>query len=79
MNMEFSAIVTKEDKWFVALCPELDIASQGKTQDKALKNLKEAIELYLEDEDARIPLKVVDPILTFVRVELNETPRSIRV
>ncbi len=52
MDMQFSAVVTREGKLYVALCPELDIASQGRTVEGALKNLKEAIELYLEDEDA---------------------------
>lgn len=33
---------------FVALCPELDIASQGDTQDEAQANLVEAVELFFE-------------------------------
>jgi len=51
----FSAIVHKEGKWYVSCCPELDIASQGETIEEAIESLKEAIELYLEDEDAQIP------------------------
>ena len=34
---------------YVALCPELDIASQGETVEEAKKNLTEAVELFLED------------------------------
>ena len=49
-KFEFSAVITKEEKWYVALCPELDVASQGKTVEEALSNLKEALELYLADE-----------------------------
>lgn len=52
MNHKFSAIVEKEGKWYVALCPELDIASQGKTIEESLKNLKEAVSLYLETASA---------------------------
>ena len=48
MSHKFSAIIEKEGKWYVALCPELDVASQGKTMEDSLKNLKEAVELYLE-------------------------------
>lgn len=48
MSYTFSAIVEKEGKFFVALCPELDVASQGKSVDAALANLKEALGLYLE-------------------------------
>ncbi|WP_269851798.1 type II toxin-antitoxin system HicB family antitoxin [Methanosarcina horonobensis] len=51
----FSAVVQKEGKWYVSWCPELDIASQGETIEEAIENLKEALELYLEDEDAQIP------------------------
>jgi len=39
----------------VAWCPELDIASQGESVEDALNNLKEAVELYLEDDDATFP------------------------
>jgi predicted RNase H-like HicB family nuclease len=52
----------------VALCPEFDIASQGKTVESALKNLKEAIELYLEDEDAEVPERRMMPIVTSIEV-----------
>lgn len=38
-------------KWYIAACPVLDIATQGKTYEDAVKNIKEAIELYFEDED----------------------------
>ncbi|PIR80150.1 MAG: HicB family protein [Candidatus Levybacteria bacterium CG10_big_fil_rev_8_21_14_0_10_35_13] len=43
-------IVWKENKIFVAKFLELELASQGKTRKEALANLKEALELYLEDE-----------------------------
>jgi predicted RNase H-like HicB family nuclease len=44
----FTAIIEKEDNMYVALCPELDIASQGNSVEEASTNLKEAIELFLE-------------------------------
>ena len=43
-----TAIIKKGEKQFVALCPELDVASQGKTIEEAVSNLKEAAELHLE-------------------------------
>ncbi len=46
--MRLTAIFSKEDDMYVALCPELDIASQGFTIEEAKNNLKEAIELFLE-------------------------------
>ena len=47
----FTAILEKEDDLYVALCPELDVASQGATVEEALHNLKEAVELFLESAD----------------------------
>ena len=54
-TQKFSAIMHKEDDWYVSWCPDRDIASQGKTVEKAVANLKEAVELYLEDEDISVP------------------------
>ena len=48
MTYRFSALITKEDDWYVARCPELDVTSQGKDIEAARANLREAIELYLE-------------------------------
>lgn len=44
----FTAILEKEGDLYVALCPELDVASQGPTVEKATANLREAVELFLE-------------------------------
>jgi len=49
----FTAIVEKEGDLYVALCPELDVASQGKTVEEATSNLKEAVELFLETADPK--------------------------
>lgn len=48
MTRRFTAIIEAEDGGFVALCPELDVASQGATVSEARANLTEAIELFLE-------------------------------
>ena len=47
--MRYTASVTNEGNLFVAQCLEVDVASQGPTEDEALANLREALELYLED------------------------------
>ncbi len=44
----FTAIIEREGDWYVALCPELDIASQGQSVEESRNNLVEAIELFLE-------------------------------
>jgi predicted RNase H-like HicB family nuclease len=48
----YTAIIEKDGDLYVALCPELDIASQGTTIEDAKANLKEAVELFLECADA---------------------------
>jgi predicted RNase H-like HicB family nuclease len=48
----FTAILEREGDMYVALCPELDVASQGSTVEEATVNLKEAVELFLETADA---------------------------
>ena len=44
----FTASITQEDKWFIAQCLEVDVSSQGKSEDEAINNLREALELYFE-------------------------------
>ena len=61
MTHSFTAIVHKEEKLYVAECPEIGTASQGHTIEEAVANLREATELYLEE----FPVKsVTHPILT---------------
>jgi predicted RNase H-like HicB family nuclease len=50
MNFRGTIILKQEEEWIVATCLENNIASQGKTMDEAIVNLKEAIALYYEDE-----------------------------
>jgi predicted RNase H-like HicB family nuclease len=45
---KFTAVITKEAKWYVAHCMELGVVSQGKTIEEAQRNLREAVELYIE-------------------------------
>jgi predicted RNase H-like HicB family nuclease len=61
----FTAVIHKEEKWYVAECPEVGTVSQGKSIEDAVKNLKEATELYLEE----FPLNSIDhPFLTTFEV-----------
>ena len=48
----FTAMIYREDGGYVALCPELDVASQGHSVEEASANLREAVELFLESADA---------------------------
>ena len=48
MKQQFTAAIWRDGDWLVAQCLEVDVASQGETEDEALANLREALELYLE-------------------------------
>ncbi len=48
MSKQMTAIIERDEDGFVALCPELDIASQGDTVEEACTNLREALELFFE-------------------------------
>jgi predicted RNase H-like HicB family nuclease len=50
---QFTAIIEREDDGYVALCPELDVASQGGSIEEARRNLSEAVELFLEAADPK--------------------------
>ncbi|MEM1395432.1 MAG: type II toxin-antitoxin system HicB family antitoxin [Cyanobacteria bacterium P01_H01_bin.150] len=68
---QLTAIINPEDDWYVALCPELDIASQGKTIEEARDNLVEAVELFFETAS---PSEIEDRMHTEVfvtRVEVS--------
>lgn len=58
MKKKYNVIVQKEEKWYVAKCIENSVASQGKTIEEALTNLKEALELYNEKkpEESKVVL-----------------------
>ncbi len=48
MSKELTAIIESEGDGYVALCPEVDVASQGETATEARANLQEALELFIE-------------------------------
>ena len=72
VNMRFTAVIVKEEKWYVAHCIELGVVSQGKTIEEAQNNLREAVELYLEDFDEdEIPQNVGEILLYPLEVAVN--------
>ena len=50
MSRIFTVAILCEENWFVAKCIENHVASQGKTIEESIRNLKEALELFYEDE-----------------------------
>ncbi len=73
--MEFTVVIRKEGNWYTAWAAEIDIVSQGKSIEEAMKNIKEAVELYMEDEDAKI--KAEDIIIYPLRVKNAKASPSV--
>ncbi len=66
MKRQLTASVWKEDAWFIAQCVEVDVASQGATEDEALANLREALELYFEP-----PTPTIAPHMRTLEIEIS--------
>ena len=71
MSYHFTVVITKEKRWYVAQAVELGVASQGKTIEEAKNNVREAVELYLEDSTiAKGQLnKKFEPMVTTMEVD----------
>ena len=68
MKRSFAATVWREGDWFVSQCLDVDVASQGESEEEALANLREALELYFESPRATRPPKV-----RHIEVEIGAT------
>lgn len=68
---QFTAVIEREENMFVALCPELDIASQGSTVEEARANLVEAIELFFESASAEEVKQRLHEEVFVTRVEVR--------
>jgi len=63
MKRQLTAVIEREGDGYVALCPELDIASQGVSIEEAKANLQEALELFFESaSDAEVRKRLHDEI-----------------
>lgn len=70
MKKQLTAIIEREEGGFSALCPELDIASQGASVEEARDNLREAIELFFESaSEAEIATRMNEDVYV-TRVEV---------
>jgi predicted RNase H-like HicB family nuclease len=65
MKKTFRAVAWKEGKWFVAQCLEIDVASQGTTEEEALENLRDALKLHFTP-----PIATITPNVRTLELEL---------
>ncbi len=70
-TQQFTVILEKEGQGYVALCPELDIASQGDSIEEARQNLIEAIELFFETADPSEVQERLHPEVFVTSVEVS--------
>lgn len=59
MTIKYNVVVQKEKKWYVAKCLDNNVASQGKTIEESLDNLKEALELFAQSEQQERPKQML--------------------
>ncbi len=76
--MQLTAIVRKGEKQYVALCPEVDVVSQGYTVEEALNNLKEAVDLYIQEMGIPEGLGEEELFITRFGVKSAKTAGAIR-
>jgi predicted RNase H-like HicB family nuclease len=65
LKQKFTANVWQEGEWYVAECLKVDVASQGETEEEALNNLKEALELQFEH-----PIAMIAPQMRTLEFEI---------
>jgi predicted RNase H-like HicB family nuclease len=68
MKQEFNASLWREDGWVIAQCLEVDVASQGRSEEEALANLQEALALHFEP-----PQATAAPEIRPIEVEVSAT------
>ena len=71
---QLTALIEREDDGYVALCPELDIASQGPTVEEAKANLVAALQLFFETADPSETERRLHEEIFVTRVEIANAP-----
>ena len=69
--MKFTAVIKKGEKQYVALCPEVDVVSQGKTIEEAVHNLTEAVQLHCEVMGFPEGSSNEEPLVTSIEVSVS--------
>jgi predicted RNase H-like HicB family nuclease len=66
MKQIFTASVWREGDWYVAQCLEVDVASQGESEEEAIENLREALELHFEP-----PVATAAPHIRTIEIDVS--------
>jgi len=77
MDISLPIIIMKEGEFYVASCPSLDIATQGKTEQEVRENIEDLIDEFLNDKDTIKPeIKVELTSLSFVHTKVPKEKRK---
>jgi predicted RNase H-like HicB family nuclease len=73
IQFPFPIFIAKENKWFVAECPILNIATQGRTEKEVKENMEDLIKECLKDSDVPKPKlkEMVPPSLTYISLPVS--------
>ncbi len=71
MHRSLTAVIQREGSGYFALCPELDVASQGDTIEEARDNLREALELFFECASSEEVSRRLDDEVFVTHVEVD--------
>lgn len=66
VSRTLTAAVVRDGEWYVARCLEVEVASQGESVDAALADLREALELFFEDDE--VPARFDHPLVTPIEI-----------
>jgi predicted RNase H-like HicB family nuclease len=66
MKKRFSVSIWQEGEWFISQCVQVDVASQGATEDEALENLRDALELHFS-----LPVATIFPHVRDIEVDIK--------
>ena len=65
MKQRLSASIWQEGEWYIAQCIQVDVASQGNTEDEALDNLRDALELHFTP-----PVATIIPLVRDIEIDI---------
>jgi predicted RNase H-like HicB family nuclease len=66
--LHLTAAVIREGDWYVARCLEIEAVSQGENVEQALANLRDVVEVYLQEEG--LPPALTHPLVTSIDVPI---------
>ncbi len=69
-TLHLTAVITREGDWYVARCLEVEAVSQGDTVEQALANLRDVVEVYLEEEGVPPTAAPAPPLVTSIDVPI---------